>query len=390
MLPKYFVPFWRLKRAVSLPAFLSEADQTAVPQPRSSMQGKTASARDQAAAITADAARLSSKGPHPGYGLQERRLQDFIVAAKHDQNMEKMPDLAELRQGRRSVIAKTISAIENSQAMARKITKAIFADTGDATVIGITGPAGAGKSSIIDCIVPELAKESKPAVLAVDPTSHITGGAILGDRMRMTATSDSGAYIRSIASRGARGAVSRSLRSSIRVLDYAGYDPIIIESVGAGQTEVDIAGIADITMVVFNPNTGDSIQAIKAGITEIGDIYLINKSDLRGAAKLYDMIRDHIGGKNAAILKASSKTGKGVQEIVTALRDLSESKRASKRERDDGRLQAELQEIVLNNLADKVDKMQESDAPYKKYLKKVQDGKISPFEAADRITGMMQ
>jgi len=301
-----------------------------------------------------------------------------------------MPDLSELRQGRRSVVAKAISAIENNQEMARKITKAIFADTGDATVIGITGPAGAGKSSMIDCIVPELAKESKPAVLAVDPTSHITGGAILGDRMRMTATSDSGAYIRSIASRGARGAVSRSLRSSIRVLDYAGYDPIIIESVGAGQTEVDIAGIADITVVVFNPNTGDSIQAIKAGITEIGDIYLINKSDLRGAAKLYDTVRDHIGDKGAAILKASSKTGKGIAEVVKALRDATVSKAAAKSERRSDRLSAELQEIVLNNLTDKLNKMQESNAPYQKYLKKVQAGKMSPFDAADRITKLMQ
>ena len=114
-------------------------------------------------------------------------------------------------------------------------------------------------------------------MLAIDPTSHVTGGAILGDRVRMTESTDSGTYIRSIASRGATGAVSHSLRNSIRILEYAGFNPIIIESVGAGQTEVEISNIADITVVVFNPNTGDSIQTIKAGLTEIGDIYVVNK-----------------------------------------------------------------------------------------------------------------
>ena len=135
----------------------------------------------------------------------------------------------------------------------------------------------------------------KPAVLAIDPTSHISGGAILGDRVRMTESTDSGTYIRSIASRGATGAISRSIRNSIRVLEYAGFDPIIIESVGAGQTEIDISNVADITVVVFNPHTGDSIQTIKAGITEIGDIYLVHKSDLEGASQLFQSVQDFIG-----------------------------------------------------------------------------------------------
>ena len=132
----------------------------------------------------------------------------------------------------------------------------------------------------------------KPAVLAIDPTSHVSGGAILGDRIRMTESTDSGTYIRSIASRGATGAVSSSIRNSIRVLECAGFDPIIIESVGAGQTEIEISNIADITIVIFNPHTGDSIQTIKAGITEIGDIYIINKSDLDGASQLFQSVQD--------------------------------------------------------------------------------------------------
>ena len=131
-------------------------------------------------------------------------------------------------------------------------------------IIGITGSAGVGKSSLIDKTSIQLKKLGmKPAVLAIDPTSHISGGAILGDRVRMTESTDSGTYIRSIASRGATGAVSRSIRNSIRVLEYAGFDPIIIESVGAGQTEIEISNIADITIVMFNPHTGDSIQTIR-------------------------------------------------------------------------------------------------------------------------------
>ena len=192
----------------------------------------------------------------------------------------------------------------------QKITKKNFKDSGNSSIIGITGPAGSGKSSLINKTAISLKKlGTKPAVLAIDPTSHVTGGAILGDRVRMSESTDSGTYIRSIASRGATGAVSRSLRNSIRVLEYAGFNPIIIESVGAGQTEVEISTIADITVVVFNPNTGDSIQTIKAGLTEIGDIYVVNKSDLAGTNQLFDAVRDYIGDskRNPTILKTSVK-----------------------------------------------------------------------------------
>jgi len=221
---------------------------------------------------------------------------------------------SDLKKAKRGAIAKAISIIENDEKESRKLIKKIFKTSGKSVVIGITGPAGAGKSSLIDKISIKLKKSGlKPAVLAIDPTSHISGGAILGDRVRMTESTDSGTYIRSIASRGATGAISRSIRNSIRVLEYAGFDPIIIESVGAGQTEIEISNIADITVVVFNPHTGDSIQTIKAGITEIGDIYLVHKSDLDGASQLFQSVQDFIGTveKNPLILKVSSKTEKG-------------------------------------------------------------------------------
>lgn len=297
--------------------------------------------------------------------------------------------LADLKNGKRGAIAKAISIMENDQPGAKKLLKKIFKETGTSIVIGITGPAGAGKSSLINKTVVAMKKlRTKPAVLAVDPTSHVTGGAILGDRVRMSESTDSGTYIRSIASRGATGAVARSLRNSIRVLEYAGFNPIIIESVGAGQTEVEISNIADITVVVFNPNTGDSIQTIKAGLTEIGDIYLVNKSDLDGTNQLFDAVRDFIGAseRNPIILKTSVKKNSGIIEFAKTLRKMMDEKKKIKNKKDQERLESELKDIVLNNIKEKMDEMLESDKTFSKYLKKLLTKKIDPFEAGDKIT----
>jgi LAO/AO transport system kinase len=216
----------------------------------------------------------------------------------------------------------------------------------------------------------------------------VTGGAILGDRVRMTESTDSGTYIRSIASRGATGAVSRSLRNSIRVLEYAGFNPIIIESVGAGQTEVEISTIADITVVVFNPNTGDSIQTIKAGLTEIGDIYVVNKSDLAGTNQLFDAVRDYIGDskRNPTILKTSVKKNSGIAVFAKTLKDMMNMKKKFKTEKDFERLEAELKDIVLNNIKEKVEEMIESNNTFSNYLKKLQSKKMDPFTAGDKIS----
>jgi len=297
--------------------------------------------------------------------------------------------LVDLKKGKRGAIAKTITIIENDQKEAKKILKKIFKNTGNSIVIGITGPAGAGKSSLINKTVIAMKKlGTKPAVLAIDPTSHVTGGAILGDRVRMSESTDSGTYIRSIASRGATGAVSRSLRNSIRILEYSGFNPIIIESVGAGQTEVEISNIADITVVVFNPNTGDSIQTIKAGLTEIGDIYIVNKSDLSGTNQLFDAVLDFIGDseRNPVILKTSVKKNSGISEFAKILKDMMDSKKKFKKEKDLDRLEVELKDIVLNNIKEKVDGMLNSDKIFSKYLKKLQTKDIDPFEAGDKIT----
>jgi len=300
-----------------------------------------------------------------------------------------LDSLTDLKKGKRGAIAKTISLVENDPKNTKKLLKKIFKDTGNSMIIGITGPAGAGKSSLINKTAVALKKlGTKPAVLAIDPTSHVTGGAILGDRVRMTESTDSGTYIRSIASRGATGAVSHSLRNSIRVLEYAGFNPIIIESVGAGQTEVEISNIADITVVVFNPNTGDSIQTIKAGLTEIGDIYLVNKSDLAGTNQLFDAVRDFIGDseRNPVILKTSVKKNSGISEFAKTLKTMMVSKKKLKKQKDQERLESELKDIVLKNIKEKMDNMLASDKTFSKYLKKLQTKSIDPFEAGDKIT----
>ena len=297
--------------------------------------------------------------------------------------------ITDLKKGKRGAIGKAISLIENDPIAARTLIKKIFKKSGKAMIIGITGPAGAGKSSLINKTVIHLKKlGTKPAVLAIDPTSHVTGGAILGDRVRMTESTDSGTYIRSIASRGATGAVSNSLRNSIRILEFAGFNPIIIESVGAGQTEIEIAKIADITVVVFNPHTGDSIQTIKAGLTEIGDVYIVNKSDLYGASQLFQAVQNYIGDsqKNPVILMTSTKSSKGIVEFSKILLKMMKEKQKTKKETEKLRLESEIRDIVLNNIKNKIDSMFVAGNNYSKYLKLVQLKKMNPFEAADKIS----
>jgi LAO/AO transport system kinase len=243
--------------------------------------------------------------------------------------------LSDLKKGKRGAIAKAITIVENDQKETKKLLKKIFKDSGNSSIIGITGPAGSGKSSLINKTVISLKKlGTKPAVLAIDPTSHVTGGAILGDRVRMSESTDSGTYIRSIASRGATGAVSRSLRNSIRVLEYAGFN------------------LADITVVVFNPNTGDSIQTIKAGLTEIGDIYVVNKSDLAGTNQLFDAVRDYIGDskRNPTILKTSVKKNSGIAVFAKTLKDMMVIKKKFKTEKDLERFEVELKDKITKSL----------------------------------------
>ena len=294
-----------------------------------------------------------------------------------------MDDLAAgVRRGGRGEIARAISVMEGDPRGARALLRRIFADTGLAAVIGVTGPAGAGKSSLIDGLSVRMRESgANPAVLAVDPSSQVTGGAVLGDRTRMSASTDSGTYIRSVASRGSAGALARSVRNSARVLEYAGFDPVIVESVGAGQTEVAISDIADAVAVVFTPHTGDSIQALKAGLTEIGDVYVVNKSDLPGSSRLYDSVREYVGGRGGAeVVRTSARRGTGVAELASLLLKIS-SKRGG---RDPDRLASEVRDIVLTGLSERVDRMLAS-KECARHVEGVRSRKIDPMTAAERV-----
>ena len=198
-------------------------------------------------------------------------------------------DIAEeLLKANRLALSRAITAIENEYEEATDIMKKLYPHTGHAYVLGITGPPGAGKSTLSDKIAREYRAQGKTVgIIAVDPTSPFTGGAILGDRIRMNGlTLDEGVFIRSMGTRGSLGGLSHKTADAVKAMDAFGKDIIIVETVGVGQSEVDIVKAADTTMVVLIPGMGDDIQAIKAGILEIGDLYCINKSDLDGADKL--------------------------------------------------------------------------------------------------------
>ena len=200
-------------------------------------------------------------------------------------NAPEHPLLAPLAAGDRRAVARAISAIENGAASADAIAAGIASRLGRAQVVGITGPPGAGQSTLINALLGELLRRKRRvAVIAIDPSSPLSGGAVLGDRVRMGEHGSSErVFIRSIAARGHLGGVSRSTRQIVDVLDAAGFDTVIVETVGAGQSEVEIAGIADARVVVCPPGLGDHVQAIKAGILEIADLLVVNKADLPAA-----------------------------------------------------------------------------------------------------------
>jgi len=293
--------------------------------------------------------------------------------------------------GDRRSLSRAISIIDNEEGKYQEIIRQIFKNTGRAMTIGLTGPGGAGKSSLIGKLIDEFKRFNyKIAIIAVDPTSPLTGGAILGDRVRMQANlmDKSEVFMRSIASRGAVGGISRSLRNIIRILDAAGYNLIIVESVGAGQLEIEVSKVVNLTLVIFTPNTGDKVQAVKAGITEIGDIYIVNKADLEGANTLYNTIKDLIGDteRKPIILKCSAKTGTGTREVAEMISKMLTERVESIRKKDYELLEIELKDMVLNILKDKILIMLNDNPSYHNLIDKIQKKKMNPFQAAEELT----
>jgi GTPase len=282
--------------------------------------------------------------------------------------------------GDKRSISRAITVVDNNEPDSIKIIRQIFRKTKNAKTIGFTGSAGSGKSTLIGRLAAEFHSLGyKVAVLAVDPSSPITGGALLGDRVRMMTISDE-IYVRSMASRGAEGGISRSLRNVVRILDAAGYNLILVESVGAGQLEIEISKAVNITVVIFNPQTGDSVQAIKAGLTEIGDIYVVNKSDLEGATILYNIIYDLVANNKKLVFKCSAKMKKGVKELTKALvKLLNDEKYQAK---DKLILENELKDMILNLIREKsIEKIMNSE-DYKKLVHKILKKEVDPYNAA--------
>jgi LAO/AO transport system kinase len=296
--------------------------------------------------------------------------------------------------GERRALARAISIVDNDEPESREIIKQIFTKiANNIRTVGFTGPGGSGKSTLVGKLIPECqALGYKVAVLAVDPTSPITGGAILGDRVRMRSNLENEeVFMRSMASRGAMGGVSRSLRNAIRILNVAGYNLVLVESVGAGQLEIEISKVVDLTVVLFTPHTGDNVQAVKAGLTEIGDIYVVNKADLEGATRLYQTIVDLIGDTNRkpAVLKTSAKTGKGVRELAKAIDKLLEEKSINYKARERKMLEDELTDMVLNIVEKKVSSMLAQDRKYSEFIDRLAGKEIDPYTAAEELAATL-
>ena len=291
-------------------------------------------------------------------------------------------------------LARAISAVENRAPGWSELLKGLFPHSGKARVLGLTGPPGAGKSTLVDQLARHYRKGNrKVGIIAVDPTSPYTGGAILGDRIRMQEHfADSGIYIRSMATRGSLGGLARTTADVTTVLDASGRDLIMIETVGVGQDEVDIVRLADVTILILVPGMGDDVQTIKAGIMEIADIFVINKSDRDGAEHVEREIRSlqslaiRSDGWTPPIVKTVASRGMGIDELATAVsnyeRYLQEKNLAANKSVENW--QERLVEMLRDAMLEKA-RARMTDGNMARYAAEVAEHKRDPYTLVEEI-----
>ena len=299
-----------------------------------------------------------------------------------------------MRAGDPRALARAISVVENRSPGWSELLKATFPYSGHARILGLTGPPGAGKSTLVDQLARHYRKEGQTiGIIAVDPTSPYTGGAILGDRIRMQEhSSDAGIYIRSMATRGSLGGLARTTADVSTILDASGRDLIMIETVGVGQDEVDIVRLADITVVILVPGMGDDVQSIKAGIMEIADIFVINKSDREGAERVEREIRAlqslavRTDNWTPPIVKTIATDGTGIPELAAAIQDyqahLQRENLVLKRNIENW--QARLVEMLRDAMLEKA-RHQLGDGEMAHYAAEVAEHKRDPYTLVEEI-----